>query len=654
MKSKLFNMEFSDDFEAEALPRSLRKLHKPLFGGGGGGGGGPQQVTSTVTQSNLPAYVQPYFEQVLQRGLFESARPYQEYTGQRIAQFAPEETAAQRSITGMQRPEQIGMATDIARQVGYAQTPSGSDIAAQFRPEAISPTYQATQFKTGYAPGQFDAGYQAGQVGPGYQAGTLTPGYQAGQITSGYQAGQFAPGFQSREFQPGYQAGTVTPGYEAGTFTPGYQAGTFQDRFEAGSMAAPGTIQQYMSPYQQAVTDIEKREVTRASEMQRPTMGAEAARAGAVGGTRSALLEAERQRNLGQQLSDIQTRGSQAAFQQAREGFEADRAARLQQAQFGLGAFQAQESARQRAGEMGFQAQQAGEQARQRAAEMGMNAQQQNEAARQAQEQFRQRGFEMGGQERQFQANINLQSQQAAEQARQRAAEMGMSAQQQQEAARQAQEQFRQSAFQQTEAARQAQDQSGLGRFQAQEAARQQQAQFRMQAQQAGEQARQEAARMGLSAQEQTDAARRAQQQFQMQAQQFNVEQQRQRAMLGLEGAAADRAALAQRLSAAELLSGLGGSQQELDLRRFAAQMGVGTERRGLMQRGLDLGYEDFLRQQAYGREQLGYLSNLLQGVPINPGSTVQTFGRVPSAGEQALGAGLGSLGLYQALGRGG
>jgi hypothetical protein len=110
---------------------------------------------------------------------------------------------------------------------------------------------------------------------------------------------------------------------------------------------------------------------------------------------------------------------------------------------------------------------------------------------------------------------------------------------------------------------------------------------------------------------------------------------------------------LAQRLSAAELLSGLGGTQQEMDLRRLGAQMGVGAERRGLMQRGLDLGYEDFLRQQAYGREQLGYLSNLLQGVPIQAGSTVQTFGRVPSAEQQALGAGLGSLGLYQALGRG-
>ena len=175
--------------------------------------------------------------------------------------------------------------------------------------------------------------------------------------------------------------------------------------------------------------------------------------------------------------------------------------------------------------------------------------------------------------------------------------------------------------------------------------------QFRLQSLQAGEAARQEAARLGLSAQEQTDAARRAQEQFQMQAGQFNIEQQRQRALLGLEGLSADRAGMAQRLAAAELLGGFGGSQQSMDLQRLAAQMGIGTERRGLLQQGLDLGYEDFLRQQAYGREQLGYLSNLLQGVPIQPGSTVSTFGRVPTAQQQLLGAGLGGLGLYQALG---
>jgi hypothetical protein len=538
----MLGMEFDNSFES--VPKQIKKLQSLTIGGGGGGSGsGQQQVTSTVTQSNLPAYVQPYFEQVLQRGLFESARPYQPYGGQRLAQFAPEETAAQRGIAGLQRPEQLGMASDIAAQVGYGQMPSGMDIASQFQPGAISPDYRATQFQTGYGPGQFGADYQAGAVGPGYQA-------------MGYQ-----PQFQAREFAPGYQAGQV-------------QAG-----FEAGSMAAPGTLTSYMSPYQQAVTDIEKREAVRASETQRPQVGAGAARAGALGGTRATLLEAERQRNLGQQLGDIQARGSQAGFEQARAGFEADRAARLQQAQFGLGAFQAQEGARQRA------------------------------------------------------------------------AEMGMSAQQQAEASRQAAEQFRQSAFQQTEAGRQAQAQLGLSGFQAQEAARQQQAQFQLQSQQAGEQARQEAARLGLTAQQQTDAARRAEQEFRTQAQQFNIEQQRQRALLGLEGLSSDRAGQAQRLAAAELLSGFGGRQQEMDLQRLAALGGVGSERRGLMQRGLDLGYEDFLRQQAYGREQLGYLSNLLQGVPVTPGSTVSTFGRVPSPEQQALGAGLGALGLYQAFG---
>lgn len=486
---------------------------------GGGGGGGPQQVTSQVTQTSLPAYVQPYFENILQRGLYESARPYEAYPGQRLAQFAPEETFAQQNIMGLQRPEQLGLASDIAARVGYAGMPSGMGIAGQFRPEAVTPTYQATEFQPGYT------------------------------------AGAFAPGFQAQQFQSGYQAGQFQPGYAAGQFGGG---------FEAGSLTAPGALESYMSPYQQAVTDIERREAIRASQMQAPEMGAAAARAGARGGTREALIEAERQRNLSQQLGDIQARGSQAGFQQAQQAFEADRAARLQQAQFGLGAFQAQEGARQRA------------------AELGLSAQQQQEAARQAQEQFRQSAFGMGAEERQFQANIGLQSQQAGEAARQRAAELG------------------------------------------------------------------------LSAQQQTDAARQAEEQFRTQAQQFNIEQQRQRALLGLEGLAADRAGMAQRLSAAELLGGMGSQQQALDLQRLGAQMGVGTERRGLMQRGLDLGYEDFLRQQAYGREQLGYLSNLLQGVPIQPGSTVSTFGRVPTTEQQLLGSGLGALGLYQTLGRGG
>jgi hypothetical protein len=450
--------------------------------------------------------------------MFESARPYEPFQGQRLAQFSPEETFSQRGIMSLGRPTQIGEATDIFRQAAGARGPGGMDIAGGFNPAAISPQYRGMQFQTGYDPSQFQSGYTAGGIGNVYQAGTYAPGYTPGQITSGYQAGQF---------QPGYQAGQLGAG------------------FEAGSLAAPGAIEQYMSPYQRMVTDVEKQAAVRASQMQAGKEGAAAASAGARGGTRSALIEAERQKGLGQQLAGIEARGAQSAFDQAQRAFEADRAARLQQGQFGVTSFQAQEAARQQ------------------------------------------------------------------------------------------------------------QAQLGIGAFQAQEAARQQQQQFGFQAQEAGERARQEAARMGLTAQQQTDAANRAAQEFLSQSQQFNIEQQRQRALLGFQGLEADRAAMDQRLRAGELLRGTGLSQQESDLARLQAQLGIGGQRRGLMQQGLDIGYEDFLRQQAFPREQLSFLSNLLQGVPVQPGTTVATYGRQPTPTQQLLGAGLGAAGLYRTLGGG-
>ena len=612
---------------------------------------GTQKVEQTT--STLPPYAEPYYRAALERGLYESARPYEPFLGQRMAQFAPEETFAQRGIMSLGRPTQIGEATDIFRQGAAAQGPTGMQIAQGFRPSDIYPTDQGTQFQTGYDPRQFQSGYTAGGLGDLYRAGTYSPGYTPGQITSAYQAGQFAPGFQAQQYQPGYQAGRFQTGYQAGQFTPGYQAGQLQATFEPGTLAAQDVISQYMSPYQRMVTDVEKQAAVRASQMQAGQEGAAAARAGAKGGTRSALIEAERQKGLSQQLAGIEARGAQSAFEQAQRAFEADRAARLQAGQFGIQAFGAQEAARQRQAEFGFQAQQAGEQARQEAARLGLSAQQQEDAARQAQEQFQQRAFGLGAEERQFQANLGFQAQQAAEQARQRAAEMGMSAQQQNEAARQAAEEFQLRGFQARESARQQQAQLGLGTFQAQEAARQQQQEFQFQAQQAGEQARQRAAELGLSAQQQTDAANRAAQEFLMQSQQFNIEQQRQRALLGFQGLEADRAAMAQRLQAAELLRGTGLMQQESDLQRLQAQLGIGGMRRDLMQRGLDIGYEDFLRQQAYPREQLSFLSSLLQGVPVQPGSTIASFGRVPTPTQQLLGAGLGAAGLYQTLGGG-
>ena len=65
--------------------------------------------------------------------------------------------------------------------------------------------------------------------------------------------------------------------------------------------------------------------------------------------------------------------------------------------------------------------------------------------------------------------------------------------------------------------------------------------------------------------------------------------------------------------------------------------------------RSLDIGYQDFLRQQAFPREQLNLYSGLLRGVPVGPGSTKAVYGDQPSGFQQLLGTGLGAASLYGA-----
>mgnify|MGYP001022018806 FL=1 len=59
--------------------------------GGGSPPPAPTKTESTVTQTNLPEYVQPFFENVLERTEAESLLPYQTFPGQRLAGFTPEQ-----------------------------------------------------------------------------------------------------------------------------------------------------------------------------------------------------------------------------------------------------------------------------------------------------------------------------------------------------------------------------------------------------------------------------------------------------------------------------------------------------------------------------------------------------------------------------------
>ncbi len=87
----------------------------------------------------------------------------------------------------------------------------------------------------------------------------------------------------------------------------------------------PTTAAQYMSPYQQAVVDVEKREAVRQAQVPMQQVRQQAAGAGGYGGSRQAILEAENIRNLQNRLGDIQTKGSQAAYETGLRSFEAQK-----------------------------------------------------------------------------------------------------------------------------------------------------------------------------------------------------------------------------------------------------------------------------------------------------------------------------------------
>jgi hypothetical protein len=79
----------------------------------------------------------------------------------------------------------------------------------------------------------------------------------------------------------------------------------------------PRAMQGYMSPYMQNVVDYQKTQALRDYNIAKPMRARQAVGAGAFGGNRQAIMEAEAERSLGSQLQGIAATGSQKAFEDA-------------------------------------------------------------------------------------------------------------------------------------------------------------------------------------------------------------------------------------------------------------------------------------------------------------------------------------------------
>lgn len=179
------------------------------------GSSAPPAPATSMSQTTIPEYAQPYVERMLGKAEAFTEAPYQAYGGERIAGFTPMQQQAFQGAADLGPARQLGLGTQMA---------------------GIS-------------------GLQALGAGQNYQ-----------------------------------------------------------------NMATdPYAMSAYMSPYIENALAPQLREAARTSAIEGQMNQAKAVQQGAFGGSRSAIVEAERQRNLGQLQSDIYNKGMQSAYDQARQ-----------------------------------------------------------------------------------------------------------------------------------------------------------------------------------------------------------------------------------------------------------------------------------------------------------------------------------------------
>lgn len=220
----------------------------------------------TQTTSNIPEWAKPYAERLLGEAERLSRRGYQPYQGQMTEGFNPLQERAFLDIGGMRIAPQLSQATGLAGLAGLR-----AEQAGQYTPVSAQQFYDSPQMR---------------EMGISYLSA------QAPQLQQ-------------------YQMGPA-------------------ERVRTQSFARPGAAERFMSPYMQSVVEQQKRGAVQDYMRQLPGLGAAAARAGAKGGTREALLQSEARRGLAEQLGGIEATGLQSAYQQAQQQFNAEQAARLQ------------------------------------------------------------------------------------------------------------------------------------------------------------------------------------------------------------------------------------------------------------------------------------------------------------------------------------
>lgn len=340
---------------------------------GGGGGGG--QTTSTVQNTNVPEYARPYVETMLgatQEQLFQGNRtpvttdpvtgettggefnitgfkPYQAYGGtydpvtgkqlsydpsKGIADINAMQANAYNNVGGMKVPtaqydkanwaiEHAGLGADQSAQEAYKYGQEGAKSGALGQ-------------QLGIAGGQLGitGGAKYGEMGAGFgqqAAGLASPALAYGAQGAGY--GQTGAGYGAQAAQLantalGYGKGSADIGQMAlraqgmGEDISGQSQALARQQAGAGAQYAqmatdPRVTEALMNPFTKNVLDVQNEELNRQGKIAAQARGAQAVRAGAFGGGRQAVENAEAERNLATLKNANAAQAYQQAFQNA-------------------------------------------------------------------------------------------------------------------------------------------------------------------------------------------------------------------------------------------------------------------------------------------------------------------------------------------------
>jgi len=260
---------------------------------------------STVRQTNLPEYADPYFRRMLQ-GAEDTLMPFQDDLSSPIYDDDGNITGfGQQSTYTPYQGERIApssMYGDIQGSRAMVRGIAQQGIAGM--PEAMDAQREGM--------GAQREGMGIARRGVGYTEEGIGNLRGIGQ----YDTGQFNAydQYQRSDFDP---------------YSKFRQANYNEYGFQQPDMFTGESVGQYMSPYMQNVVDVQKQQAQLDFDRSQAGRDAAAVQAGAFGGSRQAVGDYLAQEGLARQMGDIQATGQQQAFQQAATQFGADRAAQM-------------------------------------------------------------------------------------------------------------------------------------------------------------------------------------------------------------------------------------------------------------------------------------------------------------------------------------